>query len=69
MYSCLFRGACLHNSSQAEITPLIMDLHTDIADLEAKENQLDQFIENCRSELKFLTEDKDTAKYPFILSK
>ncbi|XP_031574336.1 transcription factor E2F3-like [Actinia tenebrosa] len=61
-----WRGACLHNSSQAEITPLIMDLHTDIADLEAKENQLDQFIANCRSELKFLTEDRDTANYAYV---
>ena len=42
-----------------------MDLHTDIADLEVKENLLDQLIENCRAELKELTEDSEIAKYPF----
>ncbi|KAK3742289.1 hypothetical protein QZH41_013103 [Actinostola sp. cb2023] len=61
-----WRGSCMGNKSQAEISPLIMDLHTDIADLEAKENLLDQLIGNCRSELKFLTEDQETAKYPFM---
>ena len=61
-----FRGSCMGNRSQAEITPLVMDLHTDIADLEAKENLLDQLVGNCRSELKFLTEDQETSKYPFI---
>lgn len=54
------------NKNQAEISPLIMDLHTDIADLEAKENLLDQLVGNCRSELKFLTEDQETSKYPFV---
>lgn len=41
-----------------------MDLHTDVADLEAKESFLDRMIASCRSELKNLTEDADVAKYP-----
>ena len=43
-----------------------MDLHTDVADLEAKESFLDRMIEGCRSELKSLTEDPDVIKYPFM---
>ena len=42
-----------------------MDLHTDIADLVAKESFLDRMIEGCRSEIKNLTEDPEVAKYPF----
>lgn len=43
-----------------------MDLHTDVADLDAKEIFLDRMIDSCRQELKDLTEDKDVAKYPLI---
>lgn len=43
-----------------------MDLHTDVADLEAKESFLDRMIEGCRTELKSLTEDPDIIKYPFM---
>lgn len=43
-----------------------MDLHTDVADLDAKECFLDRMIASCRAELKNLTEDTDVAKYPFI---
>lgn len=43
-----------------------MDLHTDVADLDAKESFLDRMIEGCRAELKNLTEDSEVSKYPFI---
>lgn len=49
------------------ISAQIMDLHTDVADLDAKECFLDRMIEGCRAELKNLTEDSEVAKYPFIL--
>ena len=37
------------------------DLHTDLADLEAKENQLDDLIKNAELHLKLLNEDKSHA--------
>ena len=37
------------------------DLHTDLADLEAKENQLDDLIKNAELHLKLLNEDKSNA--------
>lgn len=37
------------------------DLHTDLADLEAKENQLDDLIKNAELHLKLLNEDKSCA--------
>merc|ERR1739848_22045 len=42
------------------------DLHTDLADLEAKENQLDDLIKNAELHLKLLNEDKgsDAAALP-----
>ena len=48
------------------VSAVAMDLHTDIADFEVKENILDQLIENCKAELKQLTEDSEIANYPFI---
>lgn len=65
------RGTCYTDSSRRSkgvesISAQIMDLHTDVADLEAKECFLDRMIEGCRSELKNLTEDSEVAKYPFI---
>jgi len=38
-----------------------MGLHTDLADLEAKENQLDDLIKNAELHLKLLNEDKSCA--------
>ncbi|EDO36659.1 predicted protein [Nematostella vectensis] len=65
-----WRGVNLHGEEmQAQISPQLMDLHTDLADLDAKENQLDQLIANCRAELKQLTEDPETSKYPFMHEK
>lgn len=37
------------------------DLHTDLADLEAKENQLDDLIKNAELQLKLLNQDKSGA--------
>ena len=69
---CYFRGTCYTDSSRRtkgveSISAQIMDLHTDVADLEAKECFLDRMIEGCRAELKNLTEDSEVAKYPFML--
>ena len=65
------RGTCYTDSScrtkgVESISAQIMDLHTDVADLDAKECFLDRMIASCRAELKNLTEDTDVAKYPFI---
>ena len=47
---------------------MMVDLHTDVADLEAKENQLDKLISDCQQDLKELTEPlrkSSVNKYPF----
>ncbi|KAJ8322274.1 hypothetical protein KUTeg_000745 [Tegillarca granosa] len=42
----------------------IVDLHSDIADLEAKENNLDQLISTCTKQLKMMTDDHLNSRYP-----
>ena len=49
-------GSQYHNLSAAQA-----DLHTDLADLEAKEGQLDDLIKNAELQLKLLNEDKRNA--------
>ena len=74
LITCSFinnRGTCYTDSSRRmkgmeSISAQIMDLHTDVADLDAKECFLDKMIEGCRTELKKLTEDSEVSKYPFI---
>jgi hypothetical protein len=44
-----------------DLTAEHADLHTDLADLEAKENQLDSLINNAEMQLKLLNEDKRYA--------
>ena len=68
-----YRGTCYTDSSRRtkgveSISAQIMDLHTDVADLDAKECFLDRMIEGCRAELKNLTEDPEVSKYPFNLA-
>ncbi|KAK7463279.1 hypothetical protein BaRGS_00038146 [Batillaria attramentaria] len=53
------------NSCTARVSSEAVDLHSDIADLEAKENVLDQMIQNCTRQLRMLTEDTENARYPF----
>ena len=70
-WSSYCRGTCYTDSSHrtkttSSISPKVMDLHTDVADLEAKESFLDRMIEGCRTELKTLTEDPEVIKYPFM---
>ncbi|CAH1773745.1 unnamed protein product [Owenia fusiformis] len=43
-----------------------VDLHSDIADLEAKENKVDELIRNCSLQLKMLTEDEENAKAAYV---
>ena len=44
------------------ISPTIVDLHTDVADLEAKENRLDDLIVSCQQDFQNLTQPCN--KYP-----
>ena len=37
-------------------SPTIVDLHTDVADLEAKENRLDDLIATCQQDFDKLTQ-------------
>ncbi|XP_022806208.1 transcription factor E2F3-like [Stylophora pistillata] len=66
-----WRGTCYTDSSRRtkgaeSISAQTMDLHTDIADLDAKESFLDRMIDGCRSEIKNLTEDTEVAKYAYV---
>lgn len=66
-----WRGTCYTDSSHRtkgmeSISAQIVDLHTDVADLDAKECFLDKMIEGCRAELKNLTEDSEVAKYAYV---
>ncbi|KAL9961163.1 hypothetical protein ACROYT_G030057 [Oculina patagonica] len=66
-----WRGTCYTDSSRRSkgmesISAQIMDLHTDVADLDAKESFLDRMIEGCRAELKNLTEDSEVSKYAYV---
>lgn len=63
--TCYTDSSCRTNGVEA-ISAQIMDLHTDVADLEAKECFLDRMISSCRSELKNLTEDADVAKHAYV---
>ncbi|XP_071143475.1 transcription factor E2F3-like [Mytilus edulis] len=44
----------------------IVDLHSDVADLEAKENELDHLIASCTKQLKMLTEDTQNSKHAYV---
>lgn len=66
-----WRGTCYTDSSRStkgveSISAQIMDLHTDVADLDAKESFLDRMIASCRTELKNLTEDSVVAKHAYV---
>lgn len=68
------RDALLHVESDTtvsagNVSPMMVDLHTDVADLEAKENQLDQLIAGCHTELKELTNSADGKKLAFVTYK
>ncbi|XP_028404987.1 transcription factor E2F6-like [Dendronephthya gigantea] len=61
------RSALLHMSdgenNDHEISPLIVDLHTDVADLEAKENRLDDLISACQQDFQKLTQPCNKFAY------
>ena len=52
-----------------DLTAEHADLHTDLADLEAKENQLDDLIRNAELQLKLLNEDKTNAYVTYQVTK
>ena len=39
---------------------------SDLADLETKENRLDECIISCTKQLKHLTEDAENSRYPLL---
>ena len=62
------RSALLHmDEDGAEVTPVvsptIVDLHTDVADLEAKENRLDDLIVSCQQDFQNLTQPCNKFAY------
>ena len=46
------------------VSPMIVDLHTDVADLEAKENRLDDLIATCQQDFEKITQP--VSKYPLL---
>ena len=54
-----------NDMSTPVVSPMIVDLHTDVADLEAKENKLDNLIATCQQDFQKLTQPQN--KYPLIL--
>ncbi|KAK6167522.1 hypothetical protein SNE40_021526 [Patella caerulea] len=65
-----WKGATNSIAANTSLTTVIstdaVDLHSDIADLDAKENRLDEAIKNCTRQLKLLTEDRDNAKQAYV---
>ncbi|KAL3891670.1 hypothetical protein ACJMK2_003922 [Sinanodonta woodiana] len=55
------------NSGGTNLSSEVVDLHSDMADLEAKENLLDDLIAKCTKGLKQMTENQENSKYPFTL--
>uniref|UniRef100_A0A0L8I640 E2F/DP family winged-helix DNA-binding domain-containing protein n=1 Tax=Octopus bimaculoides TaxID=37653 RepID=A0A0L8I640_OCTBM len=54
------------NPVPLQLTTKLMDLHSEMAIYEAKENEMDKLIEHCTKQLKILTEDPEKSKYPFM---
>ncbi|KAK3088358.1 hypothetical protein FSP39_018109 [Pinctada imbricata] len=54
------------NPNAAPVSTELVDLHSEVADLEAKENHLDHLIANCTKQLKQMTEDSHNSKYPSL---
>ncbi|XP_078665057.1 uncharacterized protein LOC144907637 isoform X1 [Branchiostoma floridae x Branchiostoma belcheri] len=62
-----WRGSPITPNGPARVaTPAVMDLHSDLADLEAKENLLDELIRHSSTQLKHLTEDVDNKKHAYV---
>ncbi|CAH1248224.1 transcription factor E2F6-like isoform X2 [Branchiostoma lanceolatum] len=62
-----WRGSPITPNGPARVaTPAVMDLHSDLADLEAKENLLDELIRHSSTQLKHLTEDPDNKKHAYV---
>ncbi|XP_076456481.1 uncharacterized protein LOC143290833 [Babylonia areolata] len=54
------------NSGSHHVTSVAMHLHSDVADLEAKENVLDRMINSCTRQLRTLTEDSENARLAYV---
>lgn len=50
----------------ARLSSEAVDLHSDLADLETKENILDQMINSCTRSLKELTENPDNSRLAYV---
>ncbi|ESP03402.1 hypothetical protein LOTGIDRAFT_171492 [Lottia gigantea] len=58
--------AANNSYSQQPISTETVDLHSDVADLEAKENRLDEAIKNCTRQLKLLTESPENSRQAYV---
>lgn len=54
------------SSSGRHVSREAVDLHSGVADLEAKENVLDHMIQNCTQQLRMLTEDSENARLAYV---
>ncbi|XP_052822596.1 transcription factor E2F3 isoform X2 [Octopus bimaculoides] len=54
------------NPVPLQLTTKLMDLHSEMAIYEAKENEMDKLIEHCTKQLKILTEDPEKSKYAYV---
>ncbi|XP_070534442.1 transcription factor E2F3-like [Ptychodera flava] len=54
------------NSKEGRITTETVDSHSELLDLEAKENRLDDLIKSCTLQLKMLTEDAGNGRHAYV---
>lgn len=60
-----WRGSA-NSLTSGHVSSTAVDLHSDIADLDAKENVLDHMIQNCTRQLRTLTEDSENARLAYV---
>lgn len=53
-------------AKSSSLSSNVVDLHSDVADLEKKENILDKLIADCTKSLRELTEGADNSKYAYV---
>ncbi|XP_077989783.1 transcription factor E2F3-like [Glandiceps talaboti] len=54
------------NNKEGSISADTVDLHSELVDLEAKENRLDDLIKSCTLQLKMLTEDVGNGRHAYV---
>ena len=53
---------------QAEIATRLVELHSDIEELKEREDELDELLEYCKSQMVLYSADAALSKYPFKIS-